>query len=84
MSINHRRTYSESEQDALRSVSRREWGEPFEERGAGTGPAHHAAGDYWPVALRRRAAEFEWLAPRYRLAADALEREIAADPRCRT
>lgn len=48
----------------------------------GDGPAHFAAGPFYPADLRERAAEYERLIPLLRLAADALEREIAADPKC--
>lgn len=46
------------------------------------GPAQHACGPYWPGELRTQAKQYERLIPLLRLAADALEREIAADPRC--
>lgn len=74
-----RRSYSPSELAAFKSVSHREWNEPFEARGEGSGPPFYAGGSGWPNELRRKAAEFERLAPRYRLAADAMEREIAAE-----
>lgn len=77
--IEHVRTYSNEEHNAFRAISRRVWGDPYRpERGA----AQFAGGDYWPSELGRLADEMERLIPLYRLAADALRREIAADPRC--
>lgn len=73
------RTYSIREHTAFRAVSRREWGQRYEQ---GAGPAEYAGGSYWPTELRRKAEEMERLTSLYRRAADALEREIATDPRC--
>jgi hypothetical protein len=71
------RTYHAEELVALRAVTKQEWpgsGDPAER-----GPAQFASGDYWPTELRRRAVEFDRLATNYRIAADALEREIEGD-----
>lgn len=70
------RIYDGAELAALRAVNNHEWpgaGDPAER-----GPAQFAGGAYWPEELRRKADEFDRLAPLYRLAADALEREIAS------
>lgn len=75
------RRYSLEEHGAFRAVSHREWGEAYQ---IGRGPAEFAGGAYWPAELNRRANQMERLIPLYRLAADALAREILADPRCET
>jgi hypothetical protein len=68
------RTYSAAEAEALRAA--------LPMTGARRGPAQSACGPYYPTELRYRAEKYERLIPLLRLAADALEREIAADPRC--
>lgn len=66
------RDYSAEEVAALRIA--------FPERPLPGGPAQYAGGSYWPDELERRARNAERLAPKLRLAAAALRREIAADP----
>lgn len=73
------RTYTHAEHRAFRAVSHREWGQGYE---PGNGPAEYAGGTYWPAELRAQAERMQRLIPLYRLAAGALEREIASDPRC--
>jgi hypothetical protein len=65
----HVREYSADEQRAFRAC------------GFTDGP-QYAGGSYWPDELLRKAIEAERLAPLYRLAAEALRREIGRDPRC--
>lgn len=67
------RTYSPTELTALRCVDRHEWnrsGDPSER-----GPAQYAAGGWWPKELRKIALRLEDRARKYRIAADAMERE---------
>jgi hypothetical protein len=68
------RSYTAEEASALRVI--------FPNTGATGGPAQYASGTYWPDELERRADEFERRIPKLRLAAKALRREIANDPRC--
>ena len=76
MSEKPRRNYSDAEVEALRRAFRGA-DDPTKR-----GPAQHACGPYYPAMLRERADDYEKLIPKLRLAADALEREIANDPRC--
>jgi hypothetical protein len=64
------RQYSAEEAQALRAAGL----DPTK------GPAQFAGGQWWPDELNRRADEAEALAPKLRLAAAALRREIAIDP----
>ena len=68
------RTYSGSELRALRVVDRHEWGRSGNP--SQHGPAQYAGGLYWPNHLRELADDFERRVKHYRLAADAMEREI--------
>lgn len=67
-----RRCYSPEEAAALRACG-------FV--GADVNVPHFAGGSYWPDELERRADEAQRLVPKLRLAAAALRREIARDPR---
>lgn len=70
MAMTHR-CYSDAEEAAFRACGMN----PM------YGPAQFAGGPYWPDELERRAQRLEALIPHLRLAAAALRREIAADPR---
>ena len=66
------RTYTDQEIKAFITISTREWNQVYRDK---RGPAWYGGGPGWPAELRRKAAEMERLAPIYRLAADAMERE---------
>jgi hypothetical protein len=68
------RQYSAEERAALRAAG----------LNATDGPAQFAGGHWWPDELDRRADEAEALFPKLRVAAAALRREIAADPRTKS
>lgn len=78
------RTYSTDEHAAFKRANRHFNWQAGGGYKAGEGPAEYASGRYWPDHMRAEAARLERLIPYLRLAADALEREIAADPRCTT
>ena len=73
------RRYSDDEHSAFRTANHHfKWNPKYER---GRGPAEYAGGGWWPAKMRAEADRLEWLAPRLRTAAAALEREIATDPR---
>jgi hypothetical protein len=74
------RKYTQAEHAAFKAISLRHWRQPYE---PGRGPTEYATEPGWPGFLRSKAAEMERLAPLYRLAADAMEREIEIDKQLR-
>ena len=70
------RHYTSTELRAAALISPKVWNQRFASK---RGPLYYATGPWWPIELRRLAADAERRAKAMRVVADAMEREGCCD-----